>query len=75
MVFYQITANGVHYVGNYRQTFQVPTFYLRSDMQGIVSTEAAERVAHSMLLTLAPDCTFYVTASTSKEFDPTLIGA
>lgn len=75
MKFYQITANGARYVGSYRQTFQVPTFYLRDDMQGIVSTQAAERIANAMLLDLSPDCTFYVSASESREFDPSVIGA
>lgn len=69
MKSYQITARGARYVGNYRQTFQVPTFYLRDDVSGIVNEAMAERIASTMLLELSPDCTFYVTASASKELE------
>lgn len=52
-MFYRITARIVNRPnGEWRYRTEVPTFFLDSDVQGIVSAEHAARIAKSMLADL-----------------------
>ena len=46
---------------------QLPTFYLDSDVQGIVSADHAERIARRMLTDVNPDATFHITTTPEPE--------
>ena len=66
MKFYRITANGVQTVRGWATQFQIPTFFLRADVQGIISAEHAERVARDILTASRPSCVFTITASVEE---------
>ncbi len=48
-MIYAITATVVKKDGKYTTTFQVPTFYLDSETQGIVDGDHAARIAESVI--------------------------
>ena len=77
MKLYQITAQYVRVLSDgSRLSGGLPTFYLRDDMQGIVSSEHAEAIAGSMLHTIAASgVTLHIGVSVSEDFDPATIGA
>ena len=76
MKLYQIVANYRRPIaGGWTQTGQVPTFYLRDDMQGIANVEHAERIARRMLEELGPDAEYSIGVAVSTEFAPETIGA
>lgn len=76
MKFYQVTVQHTRpKPGGWKESGGLPTFYLRDDMQGIMSAEHAEKIARHMLTSLAPDMTFSIGIAVSEDFDPALIGA
>lgn len=77
MKFYQVTAAVTRVSADQWHTrIDLPTFYLRDDMQGITNAEHAETIARHMLTALAPDAAgIHIAIGVSTDFDPTVIGA
>lgn len=77
MKLYQVMAAVTRVTANkWRTRIDLPTFYLRDDMQGIANEHHADQIARHMLLALAPDAVeLHVSVSVSTDFDPAVIGA
>jgi hypothetical protein len=63
--YFAITAQVETQVGSWKSLRQVPTFYLRANVQGILTEDQAVRIAQDVLLSAvstAPKPTLHVTA-------------
>jgi hypothetical protein len=60
-MMYAVTASVTRKVGKWSSTTHSPTFFLDSNVQGIVSVNHAERIALRMVQDMAgPDAEVYV---------------
>jgi hypothetical protein len=77
MKLYQITVQYVRVLSDgSRLSGGLPTFYLRDDMQGIVSEDHTKAIAgHLLHETAASGMSFHIGVAVSRDFDPAAIGA